>query len=376
MVQFPTFQSPFPVKNDNSQRNGKQIATEPQIITSCDVKRRRSPILYPHFKLCLCFSLFLCILLSHSFGFSVPKPQQLWEISPSCQHFDLIVECVNQAGARCAKSNSSHSLFQPPPSSFAGGFTLTVTQNRRNPGRYWPAHLIFVPSPQQTEHKSTGLFKTTCSGSLWIFLLLAVNTCMAAVGLLVCFQHSRWTQAASAERNRDSASLHTVGISPLEVLQGLRRRVHISVKHQTAVTNGMWIKNHSRLIHLSGQKEKKKAQSRLPLSPNSPYVLILVRPSRQTQACLAWVCFGPVLSYCAQMLKDQKGIKEKKSQTAWRNEEIASYYHGVFKRTVKKICPVYFPLSWNGKIFGSAFFYWNGAPWERKRKWSSVWGIA
>lgn len=128
-------------------------------------------------------------------------------------------------------------------------------------------------------------------------------------------------------------------------------------------------------ICLVRKRGKKKAESRLPLSPNSPYVLIL-RPSGQTQACLAWDCLGPVLSYCAQMLKDQKGIKEKKSQTAWRNEEIASYYHGVFKRTVKKICPVYFPLSWNGKIFGSAFFYWNGAPWERKRKWSGVCGSA
>ena len=91
-------------------------------------------------------------------------------------------------------------------------------------------------------------------------------------------------------------------------------------------------------ICLVRKRGKKKAESRLPLSPNSPYVLIL-RPSGQTQACLAWDCLGPVLSYCAQMLKDQKGIKEKKSQTAWRNEEIASYYHGVFKRTVKKDLP-------------------------------------
>lgn len=65
-VQFPTFQSPFPVKSDNSQSNRKQIAPKLQIIISCQGKR--SPILYSYFKLCLCFTVFLCILFSHSFG--------------------------------------------------------------------------------------------------------------------------------------------------------------------------------------------------------------------------------------------------------------------------------------------------------------------
>lgn len=62
-------------------------------------------------------SLFYSVALYFAFPFvrfSVPKPQQLWEISPSCQHFDLIVESVNHAGARCAKSNSCHSLLQLP----------------------------------------------------------------------------------------------------------------------------------------------------------------------------------------------------------------------------------------------------------------------
>lgn len=109
-VQFPTFSVTLPVKNDNSQSNRKQIAPKHQIIISCDVKEKKSPILYPYFKLCICFT--VSLYFSFPFvRFSVPKPQQLREISPSCQHFDLIVECVNQAGARCAKSNSSHSLF-------------------------------------------------------------------------------------------------------------------------------------------------------------------------------------------------------------------------------------------------------------------------
>lgn len=68
-VQFPTFQSLLAVKNDNSQCNRKQIAPKLHIIISCDVKEKRSPILHPNFKLCLCFTVFFSIYLSHSFGF-------------------------------------------------------------------------------------------------------------------------------------------------------------------------------------------------------------------------------------------------------------------------------------------------------------------
>lgn len=77
------------------------------------------------FKALVCVAVFLlfCFLV-HSL--CVPKPQHLWEIRPSCQHFDLIVEYVNQVVARWTKSNSSHSLFQFPLSSFAGGLALTV----------------------------------------------------------------------------------------------------------------------------------------------------------------------------------------------------------------------------------------------------------
>lgn len=176
-VQFPTFQLPFPVKNDNIQSNGKQIAPKLQITTSCDVKEKKKSHSLPMFP---ALSLFYCLSLYFAFPFvlfSVPKPQQLWEISPSCQHFDFIVECVNQAGARCAKSNSSHSLFR----ALCRGINFDCHTELRNPGRNWPAHLIFVPSTKQTQHESTNLFKTTCSGSLWIFSLLAVNTCMAGL---------------------------------------------------------------------------------------------------------------------------------------------------------------------------------------------------
>lgn len=87
--QFPTSQ---PFRNDKSRLNRKQIAPNFQIIISCDVreKNKSSPKL----------SLLCCVSLC--FAFSVPKPQQLWEISPSCHHFDLIVESVNQAAARWA----------------------------------------------------------------------------------------------------------------------------------------------------------------------------------------------------------------------------------------------------------------------------------
>lgn len=118
-LQFPTLQSLSWVRNDNGQTNRKQIAPKLQIIISCDVKggEKKKPHSLPLFQT---LSLFSCVSLYFAFPFvqfSVAKPQQLWGISPSCQHFDLIVECVNQVGARCAKSNSSHSLFQLPLSS-------------------------------------------------------------------------------------------------------------------------------------------------------------------------------------------------------------------------------------------------------------------
>ena len=99
-VQFPIFQAPFSVKNDNRPSNRKQIAPKLQIIISCDVKEQKKTHSLPIFQ---ALSLFYFVPPYFAFPivrFSVPKPQQLWEISPSCQHFDLIVECVNQAGAR------------------------------------------------------------------------------------------------------------------------------------------------------------------------------------------------------------------------------------------------------------------------------------
>lgn len=69
-LRFPILQSLSWVRNDNGQTNRKQITPKLQIIISCDVKggKKRRPILYPYFKPCLCFLVFLCILLSHSFN--------------------------------------------------------------------------------------------------------------------------------------------------------------------------------------------------------------------------------------------------------------------------------------------------------------------
>lgn len=99
------------VKNDNIQANRTQIAPKVQITIPCDVKEKSSPILYHYFKLSL--FVFLFILLSHSFGFLLLNRNSCGKSVPAVST-DLIVERVNQAGARtvrCAKSNSSDSLF-------------------------------------------------------------------------------------------------------------------------------------------------------------------------------------------------------------------------------------------------------------------------
>lgn len=122
---------------------------------------------------------------------------------------------------------------------------------------------------------------------------------------------SNWQQY---EKERVSFVTHCGNLSPgyldhCGVSAGSRWRVHISVKHQTGVTNRMWI-------------ETTLSSLQSGLSLNLSCLLVPVCPSRQMQACLAWVCFGPVLPWCAQMVKDQKGIKEKKtsdSVTEWRN---------------------------------------------------------
>lgn len=63
-LQFPSSQLLLTVKNDKRLLNRKQIAPELQIIISCDVKEKKKP----HSKLCLCFTEFLCIVLSRSFS--------------------------------------------------------------------------------------------------------------------------------------------------------------------------------------------------------------------------------------------------------------------------------------------------------------------
>lgn len=94
-----------------------------------DLKKREKRCIFGLLSVLCCF---YCVFISHLFNSAV-KPQQLWQIITSCQHFDLIVGCVNQAQPRCTKSDSSHSLFQLPLRSFLEELTLTVSKNHKDP---------------------------------------------------------------------------------------------------------------------------------------------------------------------------------------------------------------------------------------------------
>lgn len=111
--------------------------------------------------------------------FSAPEEPQWWEISPSCQHFNGIKECVNQ-------STSSSKMEPPPPSTLvisapvgpsAEGLIPNVELDPQSQtvqligSLLCPISNMKAPSPA-----------TTCSPSLWMLFLLAINTYMATAG--------------------------------------------------------------------------------------------------------------------------------------------------------------------------------------------------
>lgn len=93
-----------------------------------------------------------------------------------------------------------------------------------------------------------------------------------------------------------------------------------------------------------------------------------VLPGRHKHSYLEFVLVRSRLNVL-KLWKTKTELKKRKTQTAWRNEEIASYYFGGFKRTVKRYGLFTFQ-AWIGKIFGSAF--WDGALREREKKQEAV----
>lgn len=85
--------------------------------------------------------------------FSAPEEPQWWEISPSCQHFNGIKECVNQS--------TSSSKMEPPPllhacyfsPSWALRWGINSQRWAGSPEPNCPAHRIFAVSNKQ--HEST-----------------------------------------------------------------------------------------------------------------------------------------------------------------------------------------------------------------------------
>lgn len=60
------------------------------------------------------FSAFVCIFRSGLFF--IVNVQQLWEIEASCQHFNMIKECVNQSAAQVPQKWNPHACYFRPQS--------------------------------------------------------------------------------------------------------------------------------------------------------------------------------------------------------------------------------------------------------------------
>lgn len=124
-------------------------------------------------------------------SFSAAKVQQLWEMDPSCQHFNVIKERVNQSAAQVPQKWNPGACYFSPGRALCPGINSHCGAGFP-PGPRWPAHLIFVVSNKQ--HESSGSWKTTCSRSLWMLSLLAGNTCVATTVWFLWFSKYSWTQ--------------------------------------------------------------------------------------------------------------------------------------------------------------------------------------
>lgn len=88
------------------------------------------------------------------------KVQQLWEIGPSCQHFDMIKECVNQREAQAPQKWNPRLLFPPQSGPLPrDSFPLDPDPRRKN----YPAPLTFVVFRKR--HESVGPSETARSWS-------------------------------------------------------------------------------------------------------------------------------------------------------------------------------------------------------------------
>lgn len=116
------------------------------------------------------FSSFVCAFRIPFF--SAPKVRQLWEIGPSCQHFNVIKECVNQSTSSSKTEHPNACYFSP-----SRALRWGINSHRRagSPEQNWPPHLIFAVSNKQ--HESAASCTTTCTRALWMLFLWAVNTC-------------------------------------------------------------------------------------------------------------------------------------------------------------------------------------------------------
>ena len=227
-------------QSDNSWPDTKQIVPELQIKASRDVKEQSHSL--PLFQTLSLFLLRLSVILLFPFvHFSEAKPQQLWEISASCQHFDLIVECVNQAGGRWTKSNSTVTRYFGSLRALSWGINFDC----RTEPRTSASDLCSFHSANSTWRHI--LCKDICSGSLWIIFLLALAACLGcmAASKKILFK----VEHLSEFKHRHVQPFVTQ--SPLWIIcgggsAGSRGKVQISVKHQVGVTNRTWIL----LVHL------------------------------------------------------------------------------------------------------------------------------
>lgn len=150
-----------------------------------------------------------------------------------------------------------------------------------------------------------------------------------------------------------------MGISPLDICSGVVRQVW-DEEFSTSLSNIKLLSQIGceskplRLIHLSGQKEK-KAESRLSLfletflTCSSRSVL----PDRHRHAFLKFV----LVQSCLNVLKRWKTKKELKKRKLRQRDGMKKKHHitvGFFKRTVKRYALCTFH-AWTGKMFGSAF---------------------
>lgn len=168
------------VKNDNRQSNRKQIAPKIQTVFSGDVNRKEES----HFFSLVAGSVtvLLCILHSHSCIALPLNPESWGKSAPAVSTLIWLWKASIKSG-HVAPTLILVTCYFSSHQALCQGINYDCHTDPRKSGRIWPAHLICVPSSEWTQHESANLFKTTCSGFLWIFSLLAVNTCTAAVTL-------------------------------------------------------------------------------------------------------------------------------------------------------------------------------------------------